>query len=124
MTYMNLIYLGYITDRIPVLADFTPNGHIGTDSPTMPFSEVFDIPRFISQSGIPILEWAEVKERESEVVDDIGCWNVWESVQYNERGPRNSDGPRRVGLGELIGHSVIRPISNLSMSSKSRYLIH
>jgi hypothetical protein len=96
---MNLIYLGYITDRVPILAAFTPSFHIGHDSPVMPFSEVFDIPRFISESGISILEWSEVKDSASEFIDDIGCWNVWEAVQYEEHKPRGSAIPSVLGLG-------------------------
>ncbi|KAI0690908.1 hypothetical protein BC835DRAFT_157933 [Cytidiella melzeri] len=98
MTYMNLIYLGHITDRVPVLAAFTPSFHIGQESPIIGFSEVFDVPRFISDSGIPVLEWSEVKDPGSELIDEIGCWNVWESVQYEDHRPRRSDVPNWLGL--------------------------
>ncbi|OBZ78696.1 hypothetical protein A0H81_01215 [Grifola frondosa] len=92
MTYANLIYLGTLTDRIPIVAMFTPS-HIGGDVPPIPFGEVFDVPRFIQDSGIQILEWDEVKDPQSEVYDDIGCWNVWEAVQNNEHFPRGSAVP-------------------------------
>ena len=88
MTYINLIYLGLITDRVPVIAMFTPS-HIAP-APTMAFGEVFDVPRFSRDSGMPLLEWKEVKDPNSEVVDDLGCWNVWEAVQYYEHYPRGS----------------------------------
>ncbi|KAI0719978.1 hypothetical protein C8T65DRAFT_634490 [Cerioporus squamosus] len=89
MTYANLIYLGSLTERVPIIAMFTPS-HIGGDAAPIPFGEVFDVPRFIQSSGIPIVEWDEVKDPESDVVDDLGCWNLWEAVQYNEHHPRNS----------------------------------
>ncbi|OSD03265.1 hypothetical protein PYCCODRAFT_1434681 [Trametes coccinea BRFM310] len=92
MTYANLIYLGVLTDRVPVVAMFTPS-HIGGDAAPIPFGEVFDVPRFMDESGIPLLEWDEVKDPESQVVDDLGCWNVWEAVQYNEHFPRGSSVP-------------------------------
>ncbi|KAI0652041.1 hypothetical protein C8Q79DRAFT_899165 [Trametes meyenii] len=92
MTYANLIYLGSLTDRVPVIGMFTPS-HIGGDVPPIPFGEVFDVPRFNDESGIQIVEWDEVKDPESQVVDDLGCWNVWEAVQYNEHHPRGSSVP-------------------------------
>ncbi|KAJ3482439.1 hypothetical protein NLI96_g6980 [Meripilus lineatus] len=97
MTYANLIYLGKITDRIPVVGIFTPS-HIGGDVPPIAFSEVFDVPRFIKDSGINMVEWDEVKDPDSEVLDDLGCWNIWETVQYYEHFPRGSPIPDWVGL--------------------------
>ncbi|KAI0756814.1 hypothetical protein C8Q80DRAFT_1215643 [Daedaleopsis nitida] len=92
MTYANLIYLGILTERVPIIAMFTPS-HIGGDAETIPFGEVFDVPRFIQESGVQILEWDEVKDSESDVVDDLGCWNIWEAVQYKEHHPRDSAVP-------------------------------
>ncbi|TFK90807.1 hypothetical protein K466DRAFT_583411 [Polyporus arcularius HHB13444] len=92
MTYANLIYLGSLTDRVPIVAMFTPS-HIGGDAAPIPFGEVFDVPRFNRESGIPIVEWDEVKDPESDVLDDLGCWNIWEAVQLNEHHPRYSAVP-------------------------------
>ncbi|KAI0801075.1 hypothetical protein C8Q74DRAFT_465353 [Fomes fomentarius] len=92
MTYANLIYLGSLTDRVPIIGMFTPS-HIGGHVPPIAFGEVFDVPRFNNESGIQILEWDEVKDPDSDVVDDLGCWNVWEAVQDNEHHPRNSAVP-------------------------------
>ncbi|KAH9898206.1 hypothetical protein C8Q73DRAFT_684005 [Cubamyces lactineus] len=89
MTYTNLVYLATLTDRVPVVGMFTPS-HIGGDVPPILFGEVFDVPRFIEESGIPLVEWYEVKDPQSEVIDELGCWNVWEAVQYNEHSPRGS----------------------------------
>ncbi|KAF9074844.1 hypothetical protein BDP27DRAFT_1316061 [Rhodocollybia butyracea] len=61
MTYINLIYLGFITDRVPVLPMFVPS-HIVLGAtapvPAVPFGDVFD--------------WREVKDIGSDAVDDIG----------------------------------------------------
>ncbi|KAL6310144.1 hypothetical protein BKA93DRAFT_721989 [Sparassis latifolia] len=97
MTYANLIYLGSITDRVPIIAMFTPS-HIGGDAETIRFGDVFDVQRFNKESGIQIIEWDEVKDRNSTEIEDIGCWNIWEAVQYNEDHPRGSAIPWHVGL--------------------------
>ncbi|KAJ8523387.1 hypothetical protein ONZ45_g176 [Pleurotus djamor] len=97
MTYGNLIYLGLITDRIPIVPMFTPS-HIGGSVPPIPFGEVFDVPRLRRLLGKPVLEWREVKDPSSETVDDIGCWNLWESVQYHEHYPRRSPVPGHIKL--------------------------
>ena len=99
MTYTNLVYLATLTDRVPVVGMFTPS-HIGGDVPPILFGEVFDVPRFIEESGIPLVEWYEVKDPESGVIDELGCWNVWEAVQYNEHSPRGSVVPSWLKLGE------------------------
>ncbi|KAL0956952.1 hypothetical protein HGRIS_003053 [Hohenbuehelia grisea] len=89
MTYANLIYLGLITDRIPVIPIFMPT-HMDGALPTIPFSEVFDLPRLRQLLGKPVLEWREVKDRESNIVEDLGCWNIWEAVHMHEKHPRIS----------------------------------
>jgi len=89
MTYINLIYLGLITDRVPIIAEFIPS-HVGGHVPPIPFGDVFDVPRLRNLLGTPVLEWRDVKHHNSTFVDDIGCWNIWEAVQYREAYPRRS----------------------------------
>lgn len=89
MTYMNLIYLGIITERIPVIPMFTPT-HIGGHVPPINFGEVFDIPRLSKALRIPIVEWHEIKNLSAHERDEIGCWSVWQAVQEREPEPRNS----------------------------------
>ncbi|KAJ7225380.1 hypothetical protein GGX14DRAFT_511315 [Mycena pura] len=96
-TYINLIYLGLITDRVPIIPMFIPS-HIGGHVPPIPFGEVFDVPRLRNELGKPVLEWRDVKDVNSTFVDDIGCWNVWEAVQYREAYPRRSRIPGDLGL--------------------------
>ena len=100
MTYANLIYLGSLTERVAIVPMFTPS-HIGGDAAPIPFGEVFDVPRFINDSGIEIVEWDEVKDPDSDVVDDLGCWNIWEAVQYHEHHARTSAAPNWIKLGEF-----------------------
>ena len=105
MTYANLIYLGSLTDRVTILPMFTPS-HIGGDVAPIPFGEVFDVPRFVEESGIQVVEWDEVKEPTSQVVDDLGCWNIWEAVQYREHFPRRSAVPEHLKLGTPLAIRV------------------
>ncbi|KAJ7269244.1 hypothetical protein B0H12DRAFT_1094832 [Mycena haematopus] len=86
---MNLIYLGQITDRVSILPPFMST-HLPENTPPLFFGEAFDVQRLRNSLGSPLLEWREVKKTDSEVLDDIGCWNVWETVQYNDKAPRHS----------------------------------
>ncbi|KAJ8588385.1 hypothetical protein M405DRAFT_740358 [Rhizopogon salebrosus TDB-379] len=89
MTYANLIYLALLTGRVPIIAKFIPS-HVDSRTAPFAFGEVFDIPRLSQAIGSPVLEWHEVKDSESEVLDDLGCWDLWESVQTNDHNPRVS----------------------------------
>ncbi|KAF7356995.1 hypothetical protein MVEN_01036100 [Mycena venus] len=80
LLYMNLLYLALITERVPVIPYFTPT-HVGGSAPTLAFGEVFDIPRLQKEIGARILEWHEVKDPQSDIVDTMGCWSVWQGVQ-------------------------------------------
>jgi hypothetical protein len=65
---------------------------------------------------MPLLEWHEVKAYDSEFIDEIGCWSVWEAVQYDDQKPRESRIPYLLGLGVsslsfflCVSNSTIRP---------------
>ncbi|PPQ99550.1 hypothetical protein CVT24_005338 [Panaeolus cyanescens] len=92
MTYINLIYLGLLTNRVPVIPFFTPS-HIGSQVPPIDFSEVFDMKRLRRDLRRPILEWHEVKKRNSTSLDDLGCWDVWRAVQDRDNNARYSPTP-------------------------------
>ena len=96
---MNLIYLGFLTNRIPVIGMFIPS-HIGGDVPPIDFGEVFDVARFQEITQKPVLEWHQVKDRNSTTLDEIGCWNAWEAVQDREAHPRHSWVPFHLKLGK------------------------
>ncbi|KAG2128627.1 uncharacterized protein EDB93DRAFT_1256626 [Suillus bovinus] len=86
ITYANLIYLALITERMPIIPKFLSN-HIDPSAPPFVFGEVFDVPRLSQAIGIHLLQWHEVKDPESQVLDDLGCWTVWETVQQNIESP-------------------------------------
>ena len=101
MTYGNLIYLGMITSRIPIIPMFTPS-HIGGGVPPIAFGDVFDVPRLRKALNRPILEWREVKAEHSDSVDVLGCWDTWQSLQYTEKAPRGSVVTGHLNLGMYI----------------------
>ncbi|KAF9245804.1 hypothetical protein BU15DRAFT_40619 [Melanogaster broomeanus] len=86
MTYGNLLYLAQITGRVPIIPPFLPT-YIGTDAP-IAFGDVFDVSRLQNALGIPILEWHQVKDTNSQNIDELGCWSIWEAVQDEEHQPR------------------------------------
>lgn len=103
MTIFNIMYLGQITDRIPIIPMFTPSWHIGGGAAGgLRFGDVFDLSRFSRETGMPVVEWHEVKDPNSDVVDQLGCWNIWETVQHYEAIPRGSDVPLWLKLGECL----------------------
>jgi hypothetical protein len=65
---MNLLYLGLITERVPVIPYFTPT-HVGGNAPTLAFGDVFDLPRLQKAIGAPILEWHQVKVDPTHITD-------------------------------------------------------
>ena len=96
---MNLIYLGLLTNRIPIVPMFTPS-HIGGHISPIDFGEVFDLARFQEGLQKPVLEWHQVKSPNSSILDEIGCWNTWEAVQEREAFPRRSPVPGHLKLGK------------------------
>ncbi|KAF8640983.1 hypothetical protein AX17_000629 [Amanita inopinata Kibby_2008] len=97
ITYMNLLYLALVSERIPVIGMFTPS-HIGRDVPPIDFGKVFDVVRLGKALNTPVLEWHQVKDRNSTEVDELGCWDVWEAVQDKEHSPRPSRVPGLLNL--------------------------
>lgn len=90
-----------ITDRIPIIPMFIPS-HIGGDKPPIDFGKVFDVQRLARRIGIPVLEWHQVKNRSSDILDELGCWNTWEAVQYRDAYPRGSAVPNLLSLGPFL----------------------
>ncbi len=98
-----MIYLGVITERVPILPPFTPS-HVLQDGEAwvLPFGEVFDVPRMQKAMNIPILEWHDVKREEDGERDELGCWNIWEVTQHREAFPRYSSIPDYLNLGLCV----------------------
>ncbi|TCD65886.1 hypothetical protein EIP91_002046 [Steccherinum ochraceum] len=88
MTLGNLIYLARITNRVPVLPPL--DSYIGKRPTAIPFSEIFDLPRMERELGMDIIEWKDVKDRRSEELDALGCWNVFQVANMHASEPRFS----------------------------------
>ncbi|KAG8888922.1 hypothetical protein FRB98_006464 [Tulasnella sp. 332] len=98
IVFCNLIYLGVISQRIPILPPFAPAGiHVGAAA-AIDFSEIFDLPALSKAIQWPILEWSDVKRakyNESIVMGDsilpgverdkLGCWSTWAMVDGSHR---------------------------------------
>ncbi|KAK2460112.1 hypothetical protein APHAL10511_007878 [Amanita phalloides] len=106
ITYMNILYLATITRRIPIIGVFTPT-HVGYYSETIDFGKVFDVPRLSKAIGLPVLEWHEVKDRNSSEVDVLGCWDVWETVQNETHEARFSRLPGKLKLD--VSYTIAPP---------------
>ncbi|KAJ7675369.1 hypothetical protein B0H17DRAFT_1207731 [Mycena rosella] len=102
ISIMNLIYLGLITERVPIIPVFLPShtmlSTLNTEHTPLPFGDVFDLPHLRQAIGKPVLQWSDVKASNSTVLDDLGCWNVWESIQYYDKAPRGSFAPWKLKL--------------------------
>jgi hypothetical protein len=110
---MNLLYLALITDRIAIMPMFTPS-HIGGAVPPIDFGLVFDVPRLRKALRKPVLEWHDVKDRNSTSVDELGCWNVWEASQSREDYPRRSQVPDHLKLGSSRNFLSLRWLADFA----------
>ncbi|KIM70241.1 hypothetical protein SCLCIDRAFT_102054 [Scleroderma citrinum Foug A] len=104
MTIGNLLYLAMITERVPILPRFIPS-HIGPDALDIPFGHVFDVPRLSKAIGLPILEWEQVKDVDSTVVDELGCWALWPVVAEEDIPPRGSSVVEKLKLD--LSHTLV-----------------
>lgn len=94
-----MIYLGIITNRVPIVPNFNKNSiHQRHDTPPIPFGEIFDVSRLRAALGIPILLWPEVKDEHSDFLDELGCWSVWDAVSTEDKF-RDSEVPRLIHAG-------------------------
>ncbi|KAJ7053007.1 hypothetical protein C8F01DRAFT_1261182 [Mycena amicta] len=80
--YMHLIYLARLTERVPILPRFRP-ANSNANVRDIDFGEVFDLERLRSQLRTPILEWKDVKDVQSDKLEELGCWDIhhkkWDS---------------------------------------------
>ncbi|KAF8334342.1 uncharacterized protein EI90DRAFT_3051896, partial [Cantharellus anzutake] len=101
-TYINLIFLAKLTDRIPIIAPFVPT-HVGkiNDAGLPPFGDVFDIPRLAEAIHLPVLEWRDVKlpAEPDQEPETIGGWTAWARWDMFRGGlPRPNSVERTLGL--------------------------
>ncbi|KAK0462618.1 uncharacterized protein EV420DRAFT_1199247 [Desarmillaria tabescens] len=89
MCQVNLIYLGIISDRIPVLPPFSPSHHV---TGVIAFGDVFNLKHLRDVLQLPVIEWSDIKTPLKKLGDPdaswekIGCWSV-RSRDVNEPSP-------------------------------------
>jgi len=77
-----MIYLGTITDRVPIIPPFAPDHHISSSAGIIPFGDIFDLEHLRHVLRIPILEWRDVKKLpyhnpySTSEIEDLGCWST------------------------------------------------
>ncbi|KAF9057026.1 hypothetical protein BJ165DRAFT_1536223 [Panaeolus papilionaceus] len=85
MSTVNMIYLGLITDRIPIVPPFAPDHHISYDAGAIPFGRIFNLTRLSQTLHKPVLEWHQVKDLPDETSiaepkpedrETVGCWST------------------------------------------------
>jgi len=89
MGYVNMIYLGTITDRVPIIPPFAPDDHISSSAGVIPFGDIFDLEHLRHVLRSPILEWRDVKNLSyhnpySSEIEHLGCWSTRDE---NSKGP-------------------------------------
>jgi len=62
MSYVNMIYLGFLSDRIPIIPPFGPLHHISLSAGALPFGRIFNLTRARKEIYKPLLEWSDVKD--------------------------------------------------------------
>lgn len=98
MSIVNLIYLGLLTNRVPVIPPHVPM-HVGVEANDFEFGKIFDIPKLRTLLGHPVIEWRDVKNGIE--LDHIGCWTVWATAEGKPDGePRGSRLQYSLHLGE------------------------
>jgi hypothetical protein len=93
-----MIYLGTITDRVPIIPPFAPDHHIcqsllfsfknnflilpsASSAGIIPFGDIFDLGHLRYVLRRPILEWRDVKKLpnhnpySTSEIEDLGCWS-------------------------------------------------
>ena len=89
-----MLYVALLTKRVGIITPFVPS-HVGQAAGLPPFSEVFDLPRLSSLINLPLLEWYELKDRNSTHVDELGCWSAW-ALPQPDFGPRGGPVPPQI----------------------------
>jgi hypothetical protein len=94
-----MIYLGTLTDRVPIIPPFAPDHHIcqsfailsknnflngllsASSAGIIPFGDIFDLEHLRDVLRSPILEWRDVKTLphhnpySTSEIEELGCWS-------------------------------------------------
>ncbi|KAF7332286.1 hypothetical protein MKEN_00109800 [Mycena kentingensis (nom. inval.)] len=126
LSFINLLYLARTTGRVAILPSFSPT-HVAAYSKSFPanldFGEAFDLPRFTALSGIDAVEWGQVKNATSDVVDVLGCWNLWQAVSPNNKEPHytRTTVDYKLDISYTIGPSWIKQHPDQAENTHMRF---
>ncbi|KAF8913684.1 hypothetical protein CPB85DRAFT_1433872 [Mucidula mucida] len=90
--FTNMIYLGIISERVPVVPPFAPCEHISPDASILPFGDIFDMEYLRAALRTPILEWSDIKTTPpsphfdsppppTPISEPLGCWTSRERTE-------------------------------------------
>ncbi|KAG8922890.1 hypothetical protein FRC01_013481 [Tulasnella sp. 417] len=106
MVWMNLIHLGLLSDRIPIL--FPVIGlevQVGVGAESLSAGSFFDLPRLSEAIGHPVLDWQDVKRgrfnrpwnRTDTIPHDddelLGCWSIVQTFDQSKEPIDREGGP-------------------------------
>lgn len=74
MNFYHLTHLASIMSRIPLVAPFAVSNSASEDGPSnVPFSSIFDMPRFTQQTDVYVVDWNDIRPPNADG-DKLGCW--------------------------------------------------
>lgn len=108
MSSVNLIYLAILASRVPIVPPHVPM-HVGPSAEVgiLHFGDVWDLDALRQSTGMPILEWRDVKVIEGLELDVLGCWTQWATSSSRTGYPRGSGLYHHLQLGESIPRHVV-----------------
>ncbi|RXW21216.1 hypothetical protein EST38_g4629 [Candolleomyces aberdarensis] len=82
-----MIYLGIISQRIPIIPPFVPQSHVSEGAGILPFSHIYNLTNLRNAIKFPVLEWSDVKTLSpsssssnngapADPAERFGCWSV------------------------------------------------
>ncbi|KAJ2914438.1 hypothetical protein MD484_g5967, partial [Candolleomyces efflorescens] len=99
IAYVNMIYLGVLSQRIPIIPPFVPQSHVSAGAGILPFSHIYNLSNLRNALKHPVLEWSDVKtliplsssptSPPPAAAEHFGCWSVrQQSAPSPNRVPR------------------------------------
>ncbi|KAF5326229.1 hypothetical protein D9611_000410 [Ephemerocybe angulata] len=89
LSYVHLLYLAFVSERVPILPPFIADAHITWGTGPVDFGEIFNISALETHLKRPILEWSDVKTVQqtrpstpefysytNNHTERIGCWST------------------------------------------------
>lgn len=72
MNFYHLTHLASVLYRIPLVAPFSVS-HADEAPTSIPFSSIFDMPRFSQATSVSVVDWNDIRPVGAKE-DSLGCW--------------------------------------------------